>query len=398
MGTSGDHPDMPDVPVQTSTDSALFEYGKRPFLSKAWINTVVISAAVLLMGALCWIALRTTFIIPNNTALLLSVPPQRVSSNLTLQQRQLLPETWQAAIQTPSRWPVVLGAYRDETSWHYFAFMPRWLKHPAILTQKTSALFVLLSAEPLPASGRTLRYTDNLSWWLAHPFAELTLWADPQQALIDNTSADNGSWSIPAFTATYAHHQLVTDIPFDVPTAPPTLSQADISLALPSATQDTAMRHAILSQIEVGDTHLADLEPTPSKIDLWLDAQLRTQELRLTYQDPIPVNLAKTLLDGFGITESHPTKLPDGTVITERTSLEATSTQRLIGKRTTSLNQPLDLEEKTFIFGAQQNDQQSIHSLCTNFQPWLSCHEFHYLAECAPMRMAQPPHQLKARA
>ncbi|MSR85685.1 hypothetical protein EXS71_04625 [Candidatus Uhrbacteria bacterium] len=274
--------------------------------SKIWLG-VLISAALFLIALYGgWRALNQPFRIPTNTHLLISVSPRMALRFLPTEWKQELPNVWRNALETHTSFPILLGAYEQDSSWHFFALLPRWetpTPPPSVMVKH--GLAMLIADQPFLTDKMSARYTDAWRMALAHPLSRFS-------AHVDLTP-----WGFDPFEAFGSEHVINTTIPFAGMTSPYPLKQSDISLTIPDRAEERTLVERLLREIHVGHWLFADLPDQPTQINIVLDKNFKPLQSEFLFKDLLSPEEIKLLLAQLGLTKRRIIELPDQTLVTE---------------------------------------------------------------------------------
>lgn len=324
----------------------------RPRRWGIWI-VLTILISFLIGGIILIIGLSPAIPAPDRPALLLATTPARLANKLSLNDQQLLPESWRAAVRTKSHWPVLFGITREDDRWNGFVIGPTW-----IVKQTSNDLFyqkhrfvARLSETALEDTSSTLRYPKSLRMLLSHPMAAFV-------AHIFSTSDQ-----LQDFTAFERDGLIETNLAFahSIPAQP--LKRTDLSLNV----SDIPLANTLLAEWNIGPMNLADLPEKPTQINILLDETNKPLQTNLVFPQLLDPQARAQVLVHFGIGELRPITLPDNTLSYERHPLKTVE-----DPFTTSTKYgPLTWNDNQLIVGTIQQPSQPLNSPCQNFTPIL---------------------------
>lgn len=359
--------------IQTSKDSNILAYGTatNPRARFYWIGGGILAGLILLTVGF-FLALRPSFDIPKHSVLLLSVSP-RTAAAFPSSVRGRLPPLWRSALNGTSGWQVVLGEYRDENGWHSFAMVPRWRSASIKIAgakMESRGLVSFAMEDSVASETEPLRYTDTLGWWKSALTSELTARIDPQGIGSADVLERTDAQQTEPFTASYRRKILTINLPFKNAKSQILPKQSDISLILSDEPTFGNLIDAFLEDVRLGNLNLAKLNPKPAQINIELDEQNRPTQTILSYPASITVEQAKTLLAGFGLTETHITQLPDGTIATEETPPIVEGQPPLSIRKTSNKFGQISVENTDFQTGTTTHILSDALPACAKFEPW----------------------------
>ena len=332
--------------IMTSSES------HRPRRWGIWIALITLSA--LLIGSLILIiGLSPAIPAPNRPALLVATTPARLANKLSLNDQQLLPETWRAAVRTKSHWPILFGITREDDRWNGFVIGPSW-----VIKQTSNDLFYLkyrfvarLSETALEDGSSTLRYPKSLGMLMRHPTSAFV-------AKIFSTSDQ-----LQDFTAFERDGLIETDLAFEqsIPTQP--LKRTDLSLNVSSI----PLSNMLLNEWSIGPMSLTDLPEKPTQINILLDENNKPLQSNIVFSQLLEPQARAQVLVRFGIGELQTITLPDNTVSYERRPL---STVQDPFTTTTNFG-TVTWNDNQLIVGTIQQVSQPLNTPCQSFTPIL---------------------------
>ena len=308
---------MTDIQLNPGSSSIILAQGRVARLGRGWIILAVVVAVLAALGALLMFALGPAFPIPDGSVAIVSVQPRALNTVFSAEERARLPKTWQQAIAQNGRWPVLLGAVRDGSSWEAYALVPRWISNGGSPTQ-TKGLVRWIG--DIPSQGTSVRYTDQWRWRHKVGKATLLAWIN-LRSLFNGAVPTDELTPDGTFLLAWDGKVLKTTIPFSLTDQTMDLKQADISLNLAKDTsgQDAAVR-TFLERLPIGDQTLKELDPRPDQANLWLNEGVPTA-VSIRYGAPLNQEQASAVLGALGLAEQKRVTLPDGTLAFERVLL-----------------------------------------------------------------------------
>lgn len=301
-----------EIQINTPSESVIAAYGKaswRRFLLPLLGAAAIVTSLLLLIGFF-WLFAGRLFL-PSRTVILGVATPHTVYTILQPSTRTNLPEPWQSAIETKSRWPMVFGASQNDEGWQFFVIAPRWnLNTRAPFVQQTSRLVRFISTTPPDSANRT----TYLSWWgktWRHPQAISQFELHPDSLVHEQTSSTDS-----LFGAIYRDH-IDTNL---ITSALPSFSGAltgDLFLRLNPEATSTA-RDALLRSLRLSEEHSLLTTVQPSELRLGYSASGTISRLSFTAFEPMSSSTKLTLLGMLGFSKKSVVKLPDGSALIER--------------------------------------------------------------------------------
>jgi hypothetical protein len=302
-----------DIEINTPSESVIAAYGTaswRRFLPQLIIMSCVIALLALVISFF-W-SLAASIRLPENTVFLGVATPRELHEKLRPEVRDYIPENWRLTVLNQSRWPVLFGAARQETTWKYFVIGPRWSVKSALgLPSQTSRLTRFLGEEIPPTSSARTTY---LSWWgktWKHPQALAQFETHPAPLV----PAFAGSET--AFEAIVYEDKLVTNI--SAPHVSTTNSTLDGDLFVRfDPTVTTTARHALLQALNLSDesTVIAPLPLTELKLQYTSSGTL--DHISFQTEPGMSSSTKLQLLSLLGFSKRAVQTLPDGTTWIER--------------------------------------------------------------------------------
>lgn len=305
----------------TPEGSVILAYGssRHWFQNKGLLINVIICVA--LLGGIGWAAvstMRTTLPLPPDRILLVAVRPRTLTNKLSTDQLRALPIAWQQAIDTRTKFSVILGASLDsEKRLHAFAIAPRFLSlafSNNVHVQNASAFHVILdrtttSTEAVPLHEllrleRTLRAHDA-AWSANLPLlARATnLPPIPELTHIHGTwDGSHGALRLPASD-------------FEPTIADP--SGSLFSVLGPDEPAQTLIVNSLMSQgidLRNASASISVLSVTPDNASI-----------RVLWKNPLTPEAEERLSAALGKSAISPYTLPDQTVVVEKVRSNASS-------------------------------------------------------------------------
>ncbi len=351
--------------MEPSPGSSIAGFGVLRSGARRWLRRIIPIFVMVSILAFGWWLARRPFAIPENTAALMMVWPKNAQS-LRTAFREKLPRSWQTALLSSSRWPVILGAWNENDQWSAFALMPRWRFGSSDPNAQNTGLYGLLADNDLPSVKKTFRLTDAAAW-KGGLFANAKIWINPTPIL----AAQNTEWELNPFTASLRGSLLETDVPFPSTRRPMPLKYADISANMLSSDHAGGFGQFLFREIRIGDLTLNQLPLSPTQISIALGENGAIRSTRLVFGTPLTQRQAALILSGFGINSQQQVQLPDGTIMLASGPINSTGT-RLFSDRTSPRFGTIRLSEQELNFGdLPANEEDAPTNNCQMESEWL---------------------------
>lgn len=328
-----------------SPDTNILAYGTATNARRSWILAFGIGLLFLVATAsVAWLGLRPSFAVPAYPALLVSVTPNAFSRLLI--EPRALPTSWQTALAQKSSWPILLGAYKNDSyEWKTFALMPRFLlqKNHADLFIQTRGFVALVADEPFTPSSK-MRYTDQMDWYARRPLADAIAFARMNE---DGPSVEFAFYG----------NRVESEMTFSGSYATRPLTNADISINAQTG-GETNPFDAFFKTVPIGNAVVADLTTEPEQINLML-GPTGASSTELLFADDLKQNQASRMLASLNVTENHMIKLPDGSLAVEQRIVPASH----LPDQTESAFGSIFLGKRRLFFGTSTTTQTLVR-LC----------------------------------
>ena len=349
-------------------------YGTAKDPRRFWILGLFVVIGLVALGTIVTqVGLRKQLPLPERTAALFSLAPATAQKALPKSLALQLPQLWQAALQSSSWWPVVLGAARTDSGWQTYVLVPRWRKafiqtaaaSPEQWTIRHYGLVTYVGKHDLALSEQRIRYTEAAQWGPERGWMSADLY--PEQMLVAATGTP--AWEIGRIQGYVDKTGLHTDLAFEQTSQNEALQLSDVSLNVPSVSSSGLMT-LIQTHLALGDRPQAFSGLPMSQVNLFLDEAGLATSTRISFSQPLTELQAKELLVSFGLTSREIVRLPDGTTMVERVLFQPKEGESIFARYTTTRFGEVIVEPTAISWGSGTHLLGNAPVICGKAQPW----------------------------
>ncbi len=320
-----------------ASSSVIVAEGRRrsPFGLWSWIVLGIVAFASLTVAVLSF-ALTRPVAIPSGATVQFSITPSWFT-RLPEATKARVPADMRALLDTSGSWPVVIGLYREERAWKWYAVLPRWASQGTLPTAERAGLVKTVGV----ATGETqpFIYGRHLSWHGAWPKPFAFRLEGALLAELVGLGSDS-PW--PIVTGRFDGNLIRTDLAASFTEELPPLIDADVSLNIAPLIASGGVGSQKLLEGLLASHKNIDM-PELSQWSAWLGPDGEVSQSQFVFAQDVSASQAGALLGAHGFSARRVVELPDNSLGIERVAPFATSTDELLGSRVNPQGEEVEL-------------------------------------------------------